>query len=294
MKKRTEPLGKGLGALLPYADDELSMEQGERGSYFLCPVDRITPNPLQPRKTMDDEPLRQLTESIKEKGVLQPLIVTKNDAEEGFELIAGERRWRASKLAGLEKVPVIIKEASTQDRLEIALIENIQRQDLNPLEEAESYLRLVKDFGLTQEAVAKRVGKERSTVANTLRILQLPDYAKRDLAGGLLSVGHARALLSLGDAEAARSLRDKIISTGMNVRQAEAEAKMIKKRKEGPRRKKPANSLSRDYCRAIKGDLENFLGTGCRIVQHGGRGRLEIEYSSPKELERLLSLVIHP
>ncbi len=294
MKKQRSALGKGLNALLPASGgQEPGVEDGDR-PYFLCQIEAIAPNPHQPRKNMDDEALQQLAASIKEKGVLLPLVVSRID-DDAYEIIAGERRWRAAQLAGLTEVPVLVKDVSPLDRLELALIENIQRQDLNPLEEAEAYKRLVQEFGLTQEEVAKRVGKERSTVANMLRILQLPDYAKEDLTAGKISMGHARALLSLEDEEAARELRNEIVEKGMTVRQAEAWAKKRKKaRKLSQARngKKRASLLPDSYCRAMTNDLTRYLGTKSRIIQSGARGKLEIEYYSADDLERLLGLIV--
>ena len=292
-KKQRSALGKGLNALLPSSAEAVG--DYEQQPYFLCEIDSICPNPSQPRKDIDDHALHQLSASIQEKGVLLPLVVRQLEDEEMFEIIAGERRWRAAKLAGLAEVPVLVKDVSPVDRLEMALIENIQRQDLNPLEEAEAYCRLVKEFGLTQEEVAKRVGKERSTVANTLRILHLPDFAKKDLAGGLLTMGHARVLLSLNDPEEQKSVRDEIVEKGFTVRQAEALAKKRKSRKGAApqiRKTKSDDQLPDSYCQALSNDLVRHLGTKSRILQNGTRGKLEIEYYSADDLERLMSLII--
>jgi len=291
IKKTTPALGKGLDALLPSG--------GSDGrEYFLCPIDFIEANPEQPRKDINDAALAQLSASILEKGVLLPLVVCEHGAEGRYQIIAGERRWRAAKMAGLDEVPVLVKDVTPLDRLELALIENIQRQDLNPLEEAEAYLRLVKEFHLTQEEVAKRVGKERSTVANALRINQLPDFAKQDLARGALSMGHARVLLSVGDETAMREVRDEIVEQGLSVRQAEALAQRQKKKmaaagsgaKRQPR--KSANELPESYCKSLANGLINYLDTKARIIQSGTRGKLEIEYYSHDDLERVLSLIL--
>jgi len=291
MKKTTSALGKGLDALLPSG--------GSDGrEYFLCPIDFIEANPDQPRKDINDTALAQLSASILEKGVLLPLVVCEHGAEGRYQIIAGERRWRAAKMAGLDEVPVLVKDVTPLDRLELALIENIQRQDLNPLEEAEAYLRLVKEFHLTQEEVAKRVGKERSTVANALRINQLPDYAKEDLVRGVLSMGHARVLLSVGDEASMREVRNEIVEQGLTVRQAEALAQKYKKKvaasgsgvKRQPR--KSANELPESYCKSLANGLINYLDTKARIIQSGTRGKLEIEYYSHDDLERVLSLIL--
>jgi len=291
MKKSTSALGKGLDALLP--------SSGSDGrEYFLCPIDFIEANPDQPRKDINDTALAQLSASILEKGVLLPLVVCEHGAEGRYQIIAGERRWRAAKMAGLDEVPVLVKDVTPLDRLELALIENIQRQDLNPLEEAEAYLRLVKEFHLTQEEVARRVGKERSTVANALRINQLPGYAKEDLVRGVLSMGHARVLLSVGDEASMREVRNEIVEQGLTVRQAEALAQKYKKKvitagsgaKRQPR--KSANELPESYCKSLANGLINYLDTKARIIQSGTRGKLEIEYYSHDDLERVLSLIL--
>lgn len=291
IKKTTSALGKGLDALLP--------SSGSDGrEYFLCPIDAIEANPNQPRKDINDTALAQLSASIQEKGILLPLVVCEHGGEGRYQIIAGERRWRAAKMAGLDEVPVLVKDVTPLDRLELALIENIQRQDLNPLEEAEAYLRLVKEFHLTQEEVAKRVGKERSTVANALRINQLPDFAKEDLARGTLSMGHARVLLSVGDETSMREVRNEIVEQGLNVRQAEALAQKQKKKMAGattgakrpPR--KSANELPESYCKSLANGLINYLDTKARIIQSGTRGKVEIEYYSHDDLERVLSLIL--
>jgi ParB family transcriptional regulator, chromosome partitioning protein len=292
MIKKTAPaLGKGLDALLPSG--------GSDGrEYFICPIDAIEANPDQPRKDINDTALAQLSASILEKGVLLPLVVCEHGLKGRYQIIAGERRWRAAKMAGLDEVPVLVKDVTPLDRLELALIENIQRQDLNPLEEAQAYLRLVKEFHLTQEEVAKRVGKERSTVANALRINQLPDFAKEDLVQGALSMGHARVLLSVGDETAMRAIRNEIVEQGLTVRQAEALVQKHKKKMAGvgsgakrpPR--KTVNELPESYCRSLANGLINFLDTKARIVQSGTRGKVEIEYYSHDDLERLLSLIL--
>lgn len=284
MQKRS-PLGKGLGALLP--------SQSEDRDFFLCAIDAIAPNPHQPRKRMDDTALAGLADSIREKGVLLPLVV-RQTKEESFEIIAGERRWRAAKLAGLDEVPVLVKDVSPLDQLEMALVENIQRQDLNPLEEAEAYLRLVKEFNLTQEEVAKRVGKERSTVANALRINQLPDFAKEDLASGMLTMGHARVLLSLADEGSMREARDQIMEQGLNVRQAEELVRQKKNKPVAGRRpvKRTRHQLSESYCKSFTGNLGRYLESKVRIIQSGARGKVEIEYSSTDDLERLMTRIV--
>ncbi|NOX25680.1 MAG: ParB/RepB/Spo0J family partition protein, partial [Deltaproteobacteria bacterium] len=231
----THRLGRGLNALLPASDnDDLNADWGGveetnkgRGPYFLCPLDFIIPNPYQPRSNFKEAELAGLSASIKEKGVLQPLIVRRL-TDNKYELIAGERRLRAARLAELEKVPVLIKDISISDRLELALIENIQREGLNPLEEAMAYGKLIEEFGLTQEVVARRVGKSRSTITNSIRILQLPDYARQSLANGDISAGHGRVLLSLENETDILALHDRIIKEGLSVRETEKLGREIK------------------------------------------------------------------
>jgi len=299
-KHKERALGKGLNSLLPA--DFVSEDQGidisvkpkiDDSPYFLCPIDFIEANPYQPRSEMEEAPLRQLASSIKEKGILQPLVV-REVAANRYELIAGERRLRAAKIAGLEKVPVLKKDIAIVDRLELALIENIQRENLNAVEEARAYSRLMEEFDLTQEAVALRVGKNRSTIANSIRILQLPEDVLDDLARGKISAGHARVLLGLNSLEEMRALRDAIIAKKLSVRETEAILKEQRK-KEGSSKKKGGekkrHALSESFCKSLTNTLTNFLGSQARIVQNGDRGKIEIEYYSVDDLERVLAVI---
>jgi len=295
----SNPLGKGLGALLPSFDleEDDHFSRPVESPFSSCPLDKIRPNREQPRKDMDPDKLRALADSIREKGILQPLVVTRDEAGL-FELIAGERRWRAAQLAGLTEVPVFIKEvAAKEDRLELALIENIQRQNLNSIEEAVSYQRLHHEFNLTQEEIAKRVGKDRSTITNSMRLLQLPKEMQQHLADGRISAGHARALLSLTENPSVmQHLCEEILLAQLSVREAEELAKKLKSdsplkdKKQGPKQIKNA-LLPSSYCKAMCSNLDQYLGTRSRIVQKGTKGKLEIEYSSPTELERLLAII---
>ena len=294
-------LGKGLKALLPVSDDDLNAGQGPvadisgQSPYFLCPIDFIIPNPYQPRKEFNQEELAGLSASIKEKGVLQPLVVRRL-AKNKYELIAGERRLRASQKAQLEKVPVLVKDISISDRLELALIENIQRENLNPLEEAAAYAQLIEEFGLTQDSVAKRVGKNRSTVANNIRILQLPDFAKDSLGKGEISAGHDRVLLSLEQRDHVRTLHDLMVSQKISVRESEAIAKDMKngqlKGKKATKKSPQPAALPNSYCHGLAKSFNSFLGSKSKIIQNGSRGKIEIEYSSPEDLERLHGLIV--
>ena len=281
-------LGRGLEALMIDEDDEFSAV----GEYILCDIDAIEPNPYQPRKEMNKDALRDLSASIKEKGVLQPLVVTVDEDDmDKYVLIAGERRLRASKLAGLEEVPVIVRDVCVQDRLELALIENIQRENLNAIEEALAYDQLVQEFSLTQDEVAKRVGKKRSTVANTLRLLQLPQFAKDDVASGRLSMGHARVLLSLPNEEEMERLRNTIIKKRLSVRQAEGAVKGVRKKVRATGRKPQGEEIPHSYCQTLNDDIVRTFDTKATIVQNGSRGKIEIEYFSLDDLERIHGLI---
>ncbi|OPL15984.1 MAG: chromosome partitioning protein ParB [delta proteobacterium ML8_D] len=274
-------LGKGLGALLSTED----IYDLESPGFFLCPIEKIRPNPDQPRKHMDQDSLEGLARSIKEKGILQPLVVWEVDGV--YELIVGERRWRAAQKAGLKAVPVVIKDLSPDELLELALIENIQREDLNPLEEAMAYSRLINELGLTQSQVASKVGRERPTVANFLRLLQLPDYAKADLLDGRLSMGQARSLLMLEDPSSQKELRDQIIKKDLSVRQAEELARRLAKGRGAVIRGQREDPDIRNLCE----DLTRRLGYKVKIVQTTRGGRLEIRYRSVRDLERIIGLL---
>ena len=213
-------LGKGIGALLT------SASQDGRHKYFVCPVEELKPHHQQPRKTFNDAKMAELVASIREKGVIQPLVVRHTD--DHYQIIAGERRWRAAQKAGLKEVPVVIQDVSEDWALEMALIENIQREDLNPIEEAEAYRHLMSNFDLSQEEVARRVGRERPTVANALRLLRLPREIQQDVIDGQLSMGHARALLSLDGAARIKEARDQVVRKQFSVRQTEALVKKLK------------------------------------------------------------------
>ncbi len=267
-------LGKGLEALIP--------EKGEEVIYL--DIDRIFPGDQQPRKTFRDESLKELAASIKEKGILQPVIVSRV-GDGSFRLITGERRWRAASLAGLKKIPALIKNVPTRDSLEIALIENLQREDLNPMEAAEAFSRLIIEFNLTQEELADRVGKERATVANYLRLMKLPEEVKSSIYNGSLSMGHAKAILSLeGKAQQIDAART-IIKKGLSVREAE----LLAKRLSAAPKKRPGKD---PQIASLEEKLIRGLGTKVRIVQRGKKGKIEIEFYSLEELERLLDILL--
>ncbi len=271
-------LGMGIGALLNSANHE-----GGR-KYFLCPIEEIRPHSNQPRKTFNDDKMAELVASIKEKGVIQPLIV--RQVGDHYQIIAGERRWRASQKAGLHEVPVVIQDVSEDWALEMALIENIQREDLNPIEEAEAYRNLMENFDFSQDEMAKRVGKNRSTVANSLRLLRLPESVRDDVMLARLSMGHARALLALDNDEDLLEARDQVVQKRYSVRETEALVKKIKSF--GLSHKTKQKSEADPQVQFLEGELKKALGTQVRIAPKGKGGKIEISYFSAAELERLL------
>lgn len=271
-------LGKGLDALLP--DRGLEIVEVE--------LMRINPGKSQPRKVFRDEPLRELADSIRQKGVLQPVLLNR-EKDGSFSLIAGERRYRASKLAGLKRIPAIIKNVTPEDTLEISLIENIQREDLGPLETAQGFQRLMDEFGLTQEQLATKVGKERATVANYLRLLRLPEEIKKLLAEGMLSMGHARALLALDGARLLQlALAKRIVRDGLSVRDAEK----LSRKKPAATPRTPKAGPSPDI-RKLEERLRKNLATKVRVKDKNGKGKIEIEYYSLEELDRLLEILLY-
>lgn len=280
-------LGKGLSALIPSkkADAPVGVIHPE-GVERLLKISDIKPNRFQPRRIFREEQLADLTNSIREKGVIQPVIVRRSG--QGYELIAGERRLRASQKLGLEKIPALIRQVSDQESLEIAIVENLQREDLNPLEEARGYQELAQKFGLTQEQVAQKVGRDRSTVANSLRLLSLPGEIQQMIESGRLSAGHARALLSVSDRRRQLSLAQLIAAKGLSVREAEALARGEGPAKGGRREARPARSLDQHLAN-IQNEIQRALGTRVRLVPQGkAKGKIEVEYYSAGDLERIL------
>ncbi|MDH3346943.1 MAG: ParB/RepB/Spo0J family partition protein [Desulfobulbaceae bacterium] len=282
-------LGRGVDALLSADFDNDPNEQ-----FLLLDIDKINPNPNQPRKYFDEEKLNALADSIKERGVIQPLLVTKSKGNR-YNLIAGERRLRAARIAGRDELPVVVMEDNGEnDALELALIENIQRHDLNPIEEAAAYIRLIEDFNMTQEEVATKVGRNRTTITNVVRLLQLSDEIQINIIEGSISEGHARVLLRLKDDKPSQlELRDRIVKEGLSVRQTESICKQIinADKVKKPTKKPPA--LPEKFCKEVTTNLSNRLSTKIRIVQKGNKGKLEIEYLSSEDLERLVSILSH-
>ncbi len=278
-------LGKGIEALIPDFDEDLSQGEDSNGSLNLL-IDEVFPNRLQPRKNFDDEKFNELERSIREHGVLQPVIVQKS--VNGYELIVGERRWRASKKAGLKKIPAVIREVTDLESLELALIENLNRQDLNPIEEADGYERLAKDFGLTQENIAKRMGKSRESVANIMRLLKLPRQIQQDMISGRLTMGHGRALLGLKSEQEILFLRKKIVDQSLNVRETEIQVNLLKHKSEEPKKSEKANKDI--FIRNLQIELERKLGTKVEIATNQKGGKVVIKYYSNDDLERIIKM----
>ncbi len=277
-------LGKGLGALLPEIDQE------ESKTLVYCGIEEIVPNRSQPRKHFDESKLQELAESIRENGILEPLLVRRID--QGYELIIGERRWRAAQKAGLKEVPVLVKETERRQALEISLIENIQRENLNPIEEAEAFKQLIEEFNISQEELSKRVGKDRTTITNTLRLLKLPPEMREHLLQNRITSGHARAILSLENKEKQKELCTLVIKRGLSVRGAEATAKRWSEKP----KKSLASSKKRGDLEAqlssLQDTMRKYLGTKVHISQKGDAGKIEIQYYSPEDLERIVEAIL--
>ncbi len=297
---RRGALGKGISSLLgdlqtdenegsgkeqPSAAQKSKME----AQIMRLDINAIVPNPHQPRKVFDDIALQELSRSLRQDGLLQPIVVAHPDADGRHVLIAGERRWRASKLAGFTSIPAIVKDNASDDMLRLALIENIQRADLNIMEEAEAYASLIKDYGLTQEQCADRVGKERSTVSNTLRLLGLPREIQDDIMDGRLSMGHGRAILAIDDKKLMLRCRDIVVKKGLSVRQTEQLVKSFKDPRKGA---KSAIKDDADLLYVME-SLRGYLHTKVKLSGNTSRGRIEVSYFSAAELERILKLMGH-
>ena len=283
------PKGKGLEALFESTKKEvLNKPENTDGSVVLIDINKVEPNRNQPRKHFQEEALEELSESIKNYGVIQPVVVKKNDGY--FELIAGERRWRASKIAGLKEIPAIIKEYDENKIFEIALAENLQREDLNPMEEAAGYNKLSQEFGLSQDDIAKRVGKSRSAVANSMRLLNLDSRVQELVKNGKLSPGHARSILPVENAEEQFELAEKIIDEELSVRETESLVKRLLERKI---KAQPSDSskFNTDGYNRLEENLRNILGTKVKLKSGKNKGAIEIEYYSDEDLDRIMGLI---
>lgn len=270
-------LGRGLSALIPSASQE--SHAGE--DIASLPVDMISPNPDQPRTDIDDDAIAELSDSISKSGLLQPILV--RPLGEGYQIIAGERRWRASRLAGLTEVPVRVLAVGDTESLELALIENLQREDLNPIEEARGYKRLLTVHQMTQAELADKVSKSRSTITNSLRLLDLPDEIQELVYQGALTPGHARAVLSMPDEDGRRRLAEKIIAGGLSVREAESLARLLAA---GQSERTPRPPAPKSF-KVVARQLRRFLGTNVRVRQTKDKGKIEIDFQSEEELERI-------
>ena len=286
--KKKNGLGKGVNVLFNDSPDELLSvleSEPDKSGRNLLPIIDIEPNKDQPRKDFDEDKLAALAESIKEHGVISPILVTPGKGGT-YKIVAGERRWRASKLAGLKEIPCIIKELNAQELSELAMVENLQRDDLNPIEESEGYRYLMERFSLTQEEIAKKIGKSRSAIANALRLNNLCPEVKALLKDDKLSQGHARALLTL-DADAQLAIAERIIQDGLNVRQTEAIVQNYGSEKTRPQ-KKTVNQMMQKYYKDVENNLSSQFGTKVKICEGSKKGRIEIEYYSKDDLERIL------
>ena len=276
-------LGRGLGALL----GDFAEETAEKSAYQLLPIYKVEPNPGQPRQDFDEEELQELADSLGEHGIIQPLTV-RETANGYYQIIAGERRWRAARLANLSEIPVVVIEADDKKAMELALIENLQRSDLNPVEEALGYQTLIQEYGLKQEDAAKRVGKSRPAVANALRLLSLCPEVLEKLREGKLTAGHARAVLTLKSEKKQQEAAQKIIALGLSVRQAEL---LCRNMSQEPREVKEA-PLAIDYVAECEKQLSKHLGRGVKIVNGKRKGRFELEFYGQEDLQALLDALM--
>lgn len=276
-------LGKGLSALIP--DEVENLE--DKTSNTLISINMIKSDIDQPRKSFDSEKIAELTESIKTHGIIQPLILRRK-SEDQYVIVAGERRWRAAKLAGLKEVPAIIMELTDKDVLEISLIENIQRQDLNPIEEALAYRKLISEFKITQEELSKRIGKSRVAIANTIRLTNLDNRVQQYLIDGIITEGHGRALLAVSNEELQYELAQQVIDDKLSVRELERIIKRISEEKKNENN----NKLELNpYYKELKNQLQNYFGTKVNISNKKNRGKIEIEYYSEDDLQRILDII---
>jgi ParB family chromosome partitioning protein len=286
-EKRRPALGRGMAALLSNAAPPASVSAAVPGRSLLqLPVEAIERNPNQPRKRFEEEKLEELAASIREHGVVEPILVRREAGR--YRILAGERRWRAAQRAGLKEIPAVVREASEREAFELALVENLQREDLNAIEEAEAYEVLMEDHALTQEAIAQRVGKERSTVANALRLLRLPAEVRDLVKDGQLDMGHARALLGLDGEEAIRRAAQRVVREGLSVRATEALVREL------ARKGRPALPVAKETAatRDLAQRLQRRLGARCRVVPKSAvAGRLEVEYTSLDELDGILAKI---
>lgn len=284
------PKGKGLDALFDSDIKKTSKKSASADGVEMIDINKIEPNRLQPRKQFEEGALEELAASIKEFGVIQPIIVKEKD--DYYELVAGERRWRASKIAGIRKIPAVVKKYDEKDIFAIALIENLQREDLNPMEEAAGYKKLAEDLSLNQEEIAKKVGKSRSAVANSMRLLNLDERVQNFVKEGKLSSGHARTLLAVEDKDAQFEMAEKILEDDLSVRNTENMVKMyaVRNANKDEKEEKPSK-FNTQYFGDIEDKLKNILGTKVKLKNKANKGKIEIEFYSDDDLDRLMSLI---
>lgn len=280
---RSRGLGKGLQALIP-----TESEGGREQESNLIALALIDPNPFQPRRSFDEEQMAELVQSIRQHGVVQPVVLRQRGTR--YQLVAGERRCRAARQAGLREIPAVVRELDDEQLMELAIVENLQREDLNPIEEAQAYAQLMERLGLTQEQVAERVGRSRPHIANTVRLLQLPRVLQEYVSRGTLTAGHARALLSLSEPQQL-VMAEQIISQGLNVRQAEQLARQVMEKANVSRETRPTPTPSPEVL-DVERQLQTALGTKVKVVRGRKRGKIEIEFYSGEELERLIELLL--
>lgn len=292
--KLTRGLGRGLDALLPVAappSRTATAPSYGTGNVFQCPIEKLVPQKRQPRQRFENDGLDDLAGSIREHGLIEPLVVRRREGTDQFEIVAGERRWRAAQRAGLREVTVVVRDVSARDAYELALIENVQREDLDAIEFAEALQRLIEEHGYTQERLAERVGKDRSTITNALRLLKLPEAVRDKVIEGELSEGHARALLGAPDDAELAELAEKVLRGHLSVRQTEALVRASKRKSEGGSRGGKVSGKT-PAVRDLELRLERKLGTRCEVHDKDGKGEIVVRYSSFDELDRLLDLLL--
>ncbi len=280
-------LGKGLNALIP-EETKVNEETIENKGVDLIDINLIKSNENQPRKRFDDEKIMELSESIKHNGIIQPIILKKD--KKNYTIVAGERRWRAAKLSGLKEVPAIVMDLTEKQVMEISLIENIQRQDLNSIEEANAYKRLLNEFELTQDELSKRLGKSRTAITNTMRLLNLSEDVQQYLIEGVISEGHGRVLLGIEDEKLQYEIAQKVIDDKISVRELESVVRNLKKSKDDNKKKKQCEDLS-PYYKDVTNKLQNYFGTKVNITNKNNKGKIEIEYYSEDDLQRILDII---
>jgi len=298
--KQRKALGKGLSALLPGRNQQPAAAVASVAAPAIAvsatkpgtlPLNLIQPNPMQPRTVFNSEGLQELAESIRANGIIQPLIV--RQLGDGYQIVAGERRWRAARLAELQEVPVVVQDVADRSMLELALIENIQREDLNPIETAHAFERLGRELGLSQEEIGRRIGKDRTSIANIVRLLRLPKEVQLLVAERRVSMGHARALLGLATADEQIQLAEKVVALGLSVRQVEAQVQELTSDRDKPAQGSRKEPTQDPNVRAAAEELERALGTRVRIIELSDqRGRIEIEYYSQADLDRLYQQIV--